>query len=255
MVEDCNSIFIPMFEILDKKNINKGVGISRNDGKIFVIFSSDYLSEMNRFILYKISSVYSETLFYSDNFENPNLDRLEKWVPDEWYDKEYHVTERCLRKKYIVLELNDEDNLKILGTSIMIANCLQEQDPFELKASDLEILLDKDDLFRHDNYIKDGCPDQAWIHLTIALDKDNPLRENPYANFMLITAINSPIQDAGLLTQTLVGYENKKYVNFCMDDENLLEEIKKYIESFNPNFDLKTMLSLDDVSIKKLELK
>lgn len=210
---------------------------------------------MNRFILYKISSVYVETLFYSDNLENPNLDRLENWVPDEWYDKEYHITERCLGKKYIVLELNDRDNLKIVGTSIMLANCLQEQDPIELKANDSEILLDKDDLFRHDNYVKDGCSDKEWIHLTIALDKDNPLRENPYANFILVTAINSPVQDANVIVQTLVGCNNKKYITFCMDDENLLEEIKKYIESFNHNFDLKSMLSLDDVSIKRLALK
>ena len=118
-------------------------------------------------ILEKISYVYSETLFYSDNLQTPNADRLEYWCPDEDYDKGTHITERCRNKKMFVLELDSNDEFTILGTSIMLANALEEQDPVHLKVNEDLVVFEADVIERQKHYISSGYPDLRWINLNI----------------------------------------------------------------------------------------
>lgn len=82
-----------------KKNITKGITIKILDEKLYICLDKKYLSDTNQLILIKISKVYSETFFYSNNEENPNNDRLEYWCPDSDYDNITHITERCHNKK------------------------------------------------------------------------------------------------------------------------------------------------------------
>lgn len=140
-------ILSPMFQLLDEKNITRGVTIKTEKERLYICFDRNCLSESNQLILEKISYVYSETLFYSDNKQFPNSDRLEYWCPDEDYDKSTNITERCHNKKMIVLELDLNDQFTNL----------------------------------------------RWINLSIFLNKDNPLKENPYAPVMKVCEINSPV--------------------------------------------------------------
>lgn len=74
---------IPMYNILDYKNIKSGVKTKLLDNKKYIYYDKNSLSDLNKAILRSISHVYFETLFYSDDIQNPNNDRLEYWCPDE----------------------------------------------------------------------------------------------------------------------------------------------------------------------------
>lgn len=133
--ETIQKLLLPMIHILNEKNITKGISIVKENGNLYICFNKEYLSETNQLILEKISFVYSETIFYSDNLQSPNRDRLEYWCPDEHYDERTHITERCRKKKLTVLELPLNDHHTIVGTTIMLANALQEQDPLTLEVN------------------------------------------------------------------------------------------------------------------------
>lgn len=223
-------ILSPMFQILNERNITKGITIKKENEKLYICFDRNCLSDSNQLILEKISCVYSETLFYSDDKQFPNKDRLEYWCPDEEYEKRTHITEKCRNKKMFVLELDAEDPFTILGTSIMLSNALQEQDPMHLKVNEELDVFEKDVIERHEHYISSGSPDLKWINLDISLNKDNPLRENFYAPFMSICEINNLVSYDNVVLTKLVGYNEKTYISFCMDKEELERVIKEYFE-------------------------
>lgn len=139
--------------------------------KNYICLDRNCLSSSNQMILEKISYVYSETLFYSDNHQTPNADRLEYWCLDEDYDKRTHITERCRNKKMFVLELDSNDESTILGTSIMLANVLEEQDPVHLKVNEDLVVFEADVIERQKHYISSGYPDLRWINLIISLNE------------------------------------------------------------------------------------
>lgn len=235
--EMLKKILSPMFQLLDEKNIIKGITIKKENGKLYICLDKNCLSEGNQLILEKISYVYSETLFHSDNNQNPNNDRLEYWCPDEDYDKRTNITERCRNKKMFVLELDYSDEFTILGTSIMLANALEEQDPLHLKVNEDLTVFEADIIERQKHYISSGYPDLRWINLNISLNKDNPLRENPYAPFISVCEINSPVSCDNMILATLVGYKEKIFKTFCMDKEELEKVIREYFERQNKNDD------------------
>ena len=74
---------IPIYNILDYKNIKSGVKTKLLDNKKYRYYDKNSLSDLNKAILRSISHVYFETPFFSDDFQNPNNDRLEYWCPDE----------------------------------------------------------------------------------------------------------------------------------------------------------------------------
>jgi len=230
-----NKILYPMLHILDEKNIIKGITIKKENEKLYICLDRNCLSESNQLILEKISYVYSETLFYSDNNQNPNADRLEYWCPDEDFDKRTHITERCRNKKMFVLELDYNDEFTILGTSIMLANVLEEQDPVHLKVNDDLVVLETDIIERQKRYILSGYPDLRWINLNISLNDDNPLRMNPYAPFSCICEINSPVSCDNMIFATMLGYNEKIYKTFCMESVELEKAIKQYFERQDNN--------------------
>lgn len=154
----------------------------------------------------------------------------------------------------MVLELSLENILKVIASSIMVANCLQEQDVFEIKVNEGKKVFSEAEILRHDRYIKNGCPDKEWLYLIISLDKENPLNSNPYASFLSMVAINTPIHDTDMITQTMVGYENKRYLFFCMDEKYLLENINRYLESDFSSEDVVSMISTNE-NYKKLMSK
>lgn len=125
-----------------------------------------------------------------------------------------------------VLELDSNDQFTIIGTSIMLATALQEQDPMHLEVNEELVVLEADIIERQKHYISSGCPDLRWI----TLNKENPLRENPWAPFMSICGINSPVSCDNIVSATLVGYNEKTYITFCMDKEELEKAIKEYFE-------------------------
>lgn len=220
----------PMMRILDEKNIIEGIKSIIDNAKLYICFDKEYLSCTNKLILEKISTVYSETFFYSDNEQSPKLDRLEYWCPDRYYDKEFNIIERIHNKKMIVLELDVNNAFVILGTTIMLANVLQEQDPMQLKSNEKAQVLTTDIIDRHQHYMDFGCQDSNWIHLNVSLNKDNPLRENFYAPLMCICEINSPIQCDNMVATTMIGYDEKKYINFNMKKEELEKVIREHFQ-------------------------
>jgi len=224
-------ILFPMMQILDEKNIVKGITFLKENEKLYICFDKDCLSENNQLILEKISYIYSETLFYSNNKQSPNSDRLEYWCPDEYYDERTNITERCRNKKMFVLELCINDKYTILGTSIMLANVLHVQDPICLKVNENIKILDQDMIERHEHYVSSGYPDLKWINLSIFLNKDNPLRENSYAPDTCICEINSPVSCENIISSVLVGCMEKEYITFCMDKEYLGKAIQEYFQS------------------------
>lgn len=226
--ESLQILLSPMMNILDKKNIAEGVSFVEENSKLYICFDKDYLSKCNRLIIDSISAVYNEDFFHSDNRQSPNSDRLEYWCPDEWYDEETQITKRCRAKKMVVLELDMNDRFTILGTSIMLANNLREQDPMELKVNIEKLVLENDLIERHEHYIASGYPDLGWINLSIILNKDNSLRENPYATRMSICEINSTFSCDNVILATLGGYEEKTYITFNMDKEELEKNIEEH---------------------------
>lgn len=151
-----------------------------------------------------------------------------------------------------VLELDLNDQFTILGTSIMLANALQEQDPMYLKINENLVVLEAGMIERHEHYISSGYPDLGWINLNIFLNKDSPLKENPYAPFTCLCEINSPLSCDNAILATLVGYKEKKYVTFCMDKEYLEKVIKEYLERKINNDDESKNIMLDGVQKKLL---
>lgn len=233
--ERIQKMLLPMFQILDEKNIISGITIRKENEKLYICLDRNCLSSSNQMILEKISYVYSETLFYSDNSQTPNKDRLEYWCPDEDYDKRTHITERCRNKKMFVLELDSSDEFTILGTSIMLANTLEEQDPVHLKINEDLVVFEADIIERQKHYISSGYPDLRWINLNISLNEDNPLRENPYAPLMSVCEINTPVSCDNMILATLVGYKEKIYKTFCMEKDELAKAIIAYYERQNNN--------------------
>lgn len=233
--EGIQRMLLPMFQILDEKNIISGITIKKENEKLYICLDRNCLSSSNQMILEKISYVYSETLFYSDNPQTPNADRLEYWCPDEDYDKRTHITERCRNKKMFVLELDSNDEFTILGASIMLANALEEQDSVHLKANEDLVVFEADIIERQKHYISSGYPDLRWINLNISLNEDNPLRENPYAPLMSVCEINNPVSCDNMILATLVGYKEKIYKTFCMEKDELAKAILAYYESKNNN--------------------
>lgn len=63
----------PMMQLLDEKNIISGMTIIKENQSIYICFDKNCLSDSNQLILEKISCVYSETFFHSDNKQSPNL--------------------------------------------------------------------------------------------------------------------------------------------------------------------------------------
>lgn len=219
----------PMLDILDKKNISNGINIIEEDNKVYITFDKSYISETNQEILEVISSIYSETLFYSDNSIHPIQDKLELWCPDEEFERNTHIRERCKGKRLFVLVLDKDNSLELVGTTIMLANALQLQDPFSLKANEDISVIDTDMNERHEHYENSSINDSSWFNSSVSLNKGNPLCENFYAPFMTMCEINSPVSCDNIISTTLVGYKNKTYITFCMEEEYLKEAIEGYL--------------------------
>lgn len=217
---DFQEVLYPMFEILNKKNINCGLNVKSDNNYIYICFDKDYLSSTNKLILEKIYSVYSNQFFYSDH--------LEYLCPDK--DYEIEIKKKFEDKKYIILELDKIDSFVILGTTIMIANCLQEQDPLSLKANKSKTIFLSDEIERHNNYVLNGFQDLSWICLNIILDSSNPLRKNPYATSFLTCEINSPVECDNIFGTIMIGCNDKKYITFNMDKKELLKAINDYFQ-------------------------
>ena len=252
--EMIHEILFPMMQILDEKNITKGITVLEENQKLYICFDKDCLSDNNQLILEKISYVYSETIFYSDNEKSPNSDRLEYWCPDDEYDRRTNIIKRCKNKKTFVLELALNEEFTILGISIMLANALQEQDPIYLKINENSVVLEQDIIERHEHYIASGYPDLKWINLSIFLNQDSPLRKNSYAPDTCICEINSPVFCENIISSTLVGYNEKKYITFCMEKDELEKTIKEYFELKTKNGDEESE-SLKLMDIKRILLK
>lgn len=221
----------PMLDILDKKNVTSGINVIEENNKVYITFDKSYLSETNQEILETISSIYSETLFYSDNQEHPIQDKLELWCPDDEYAERTHIRERCKSKRLFVLVLDLSESLEFVGTTIMLANVLQEQDPLSLKANENISIIDADMSERHEHYVAAELNDSDWFNLSVSLNRNNPLCENPYAPFMTMRELNSPVSCDNILTTALVGFKEKKYITFCTDEKELASAIESY---FNP---------------------
>lgn len=221
----------PMLDILDKKNVTSGINIIEENNKVYITFDKSYLSETNQVILETISSIYSETLFYSDNQEHPIQDKLELWCPDEEFAETTHIRERCKAKRLFVQVLDISDPLEFVGTTIMLANAIQEQDPLDLDINENLSVIDADINTRHEHYMSAEVKDVNWFNLTVSLNRNNPLCENPYAPFMTMRELNSPVSCDNIISTVLVGFREKKYITFCADEENLKSAIENY---FNP---------------------
>lgn len=228
--QEIKRLLFPMQYILDKKNITEGIKHVFEDDKLYICFDKEYLSVTNKIILEKISFIYSETIFYSDNSISPNLDRLEYWCPDDDYDKNYHITERIKNKKMFVLELDLSDQFNIVGITIMLANSLQEQDPTALKIYENANVLSADLIKRHEHYLEAETKDLDWIQLTVSLNKDNPLSENWYAPFIGVCEINTTVSCDNMLLAMMVGNREKRCVDFNLERENLEQVIKEFLE-------------------------
>ena len=219
----------PMYTILNDKNIKYGLNIRIVDNKIYICFAKDYLSDLNKAILSSISYVYCETFFYSDDFQNPYRDKLEYWCPDEDFEKSTHIIERCQNKKVFVLELDLSDLEILLGTTIMLANTLQLQDPLELKIYENVDIIESDIMKMHQNFINILQNQPRYINLTVTLDDNNSLRENPYA---LLAFVNN-ITEFGLeFDSTKVDPSIEiQFKTFCLNRVNLANAIREYFDS------------------------
>lgn len=246
------ALLVPMMHILDSKNITEGIKIVLENDKVYICLEKRWLSEVNKFILFKIAEVYSETMFYSDNSVSPSSDRSEYWNPDGAFP---HVLEECMNKKFYVLELKRNDAFTILGTSIMLANCLQEQDPLQLDVNKDKNIYSLDEIARHDHYEANGCPDHKWLCFTIALDQNNPLRESPYAPFISVVQINTPVKCDNVISAVMVGYDVKTYISFNMDRKDLEETIRNHFNKTSDEPTKEVQEVLGDVKQKMLENK
>lgn len=219
----------PMYNILDYKNIKSGVKTKLLDDKIYIYFDKASLSDLNKAILRSISHVYCETLFYSDDFQTPNNDRLECWCPDEEFEKSTHIIERCQNKKFFVLELDLYDLETLLGITILLAQTLQLQDPLELKIYENADIIESDIMHMYQNFINTIQNYPRYINLTVSLNDDNPLRENPYAK---LVSVNN-ITEFGLeFDSTKMNSSIEvQFKTFCLNRVNLANAIREYFDS------------------------
>lgn len=220
---------IPMYTILNAKNIKYGINIRSANNKIYICFAKNFLSDLNLAILSAISSIYCETLFYSDDFQNPYSDKLECWCPDEEFEKSTHIIERCQNKKFFVLELDVSDLETLLGITILLAQTLQLQDPLELKIYENVNIIESDIMHMHQNFINTIQNYPRYINLTVSLNDDNPLRENPYAKLVSVNNItefglefDSTKMDSSIEVQ---------FKTFCLNKVNLANAIREYFDS------------------------
>lgn len=219
-----NKLLEPMLKILDTKNIYRGIHTVLAGDELYCIFEQAYLSEPNCVILRKISYVYSNVFFFSDNLDEPSRDRLVYWAPAGYCD-ESSLIEEIKKKKAVVLKLNISDYIAVMGTTIMLANALQEQDPLALPSENN--VYSADELKRHDHY-EEQQPDTKWMTIAIFLDKENPLRDNPYAPFASICDINSTVACDNVIGTIFAGYKEKTMIVFDCNRSELEEAIIEY---------------------------
>ena len=100
-----NKLLEPMLKILNTKNIYRGIHTMLVGDELYCIFEQTYLSESNRVILRKISYVYSNVFFFSDDIDAPSRVCLVYWAPVGYCD-ESSLIEEIKKKKAVVLKLN-----------------------------------------------------------------------------------------------------------------------------------------------------
>lgn len=232
---DIEHLLKPLLKILDDKNITDCFFYIVENNKLYCCFKQSALSDFNRNILYLISEIYSETIFYSNDTFSPNTDRLENWAMCDDPDYLQALYNKCQNKKLIVFECDINDPLMIMGGTIMLANMFQMQDNLALPVNRDKEIYSADDLARHDRYVEAGCPDLNWVQLTVVLSKNNPLCDNFYAPILKVANINSPIKCDNIIAETFIGYKNKDFITFKLDEEELIKEIEKYMSSLGSN--------------------
>lgn len=226
---DIEHLLKPLLEILNGKNITDSFFYRIENNKLYCCFKQSALSDFNRKILYLISEIYSETIFYSDDEVSPNTDRLEYWPLSEDLNYLQELYNRCINKRIIVFECDINDSLMIMGGTIMLANMLQIQDPLTIPVNKDKEIYSAEELARHDTYLEAGSPDQNWFQLTVVLSRNNPLRDNFYAPTLKVANINSPIECDNIIAATFVGCENKTFLTFKLDEEDLVTAIEEYM--------------------------
>lgn len=226
---DIEHLLKPLLEILNGKNITDSFFYRIENNKLYCCFKQSALSDFNRKILYLISEIYSETIFYSDDEVSPNTDRLEYWPLSEDLNYLQELYNRCINKRIIVFECDINDSLMIMGGTIMLANMLQIQDPLTIPVNKDKEIYSAEELARHDTYLEAGSPDQNWFQLTVVLSRNNPLRDNFYAPTLKVANINSLIECDNIIAATFVGCENKIFLTFKLDEEDLVTAIEEYM--------------------------
>lgn len=226
---DIEYLLKPLLEILNGKNIIDCFFYRVENNKLYCCFKQSALSDFNRKILYLISEIYSETFFYSDDEVSPNADRLEYWPLNENLNYLQELYNRCINKRIIVFECDINDSLMIMGGTIMLANMFQMQDPLSLPVNQGKDIYSAEELARHDNYLEAGSTEQNWFQLTVVLSRNNPLRDNFYAPTLKVANINTPIVCDNIIAATLVGCENKTFLTFKLDEEDLVTVIEEYM--------------------------
>lgn len=224
---DIEHLLKPLLEILNGKNITDSFFYRIENNKLYCCFKQSALSDFNRKILYLISEIYSETIFYSDDEVSPNTDRLENWAVREDLDYLQKLYNRCINNRIIVFECDINDSLMIMGGTIMLANMFQMQDPLTIPVN--KDIYSAEELVRHDTYLEAGSPDQSWFQLTVVLSRNNPLRDNFYAPILKVANINSPVECDNIIAATFVGCENKTFLTFKLDEEDLVTAIEEYM--------------------------
>lgn len=226
---DIEHLLKPLLEILNGKNITDSFFYRIENNKLYCCFKQSALSDFNRKILYLISEIYSETIFYSDDEVSPNTDRLEYWPLSEDLNYLQELYNKCINKRIIVFECDINDSLMIMGGTIMLANMFQMQDPLTIPVNKNKDIYSAEDLARHDAYLEAGSPDQNWFQLTVVLSRNNPLRDNFYAPILKVANINSFIECDNIIAATFVGCENKIFLTFKLDEEDLVTAIEEYM--------------------------
>lgn len=116
----------------------------------------------------------------------------------------------------------------MLGTNIILANILQLQDSSELKIYENVDIIESDIMKMHQNFINILQNQPRYINLTVALDDNNSLRENPYT---LLTYVNN-ITEFGLeFDSTKVDPSIEvQFITFCLNRVNLANAIREYFD-------------------------
>lgn len=206
----------PMYDVLDKKNINNCIYFSKEnlEGEHRLFIDVSRLSLVNREILYTMADVFIDRFSFTDTL-----------FDDKSFFTTYHGLNKRdnFRKHGLVcfsipdfgVDLSDYSK----GFFLEFANSFVMQEP----VTELVDIYTKEEFARYNKYISDGREDQKDISFIVTLGQDHPLRKSKTEKMAARIYFSS-----GMVVNRNGSVTNGIHKQFSLTSDRALNNLKRY---------------------------